>query len=188
MQCITIETRCVQWTRFAVHFMGCHHFLEEISFGTSVNLKFNHKFISIVVLWPVNRNRCASSCIVRWTLQFLGVSGECIKFHIYRPEIEFCITDLTLNFTIKQTFFHLREVFILNKFKRFHSFSCHWKSIKLITFCHRDNDNFPSFIEYIAKYWQNLRSNCDFVWKYYESLFMLFARNLCWIHFSWHFS
>lgn len=142
------------------------------SFGTSVNLKFNHKFISIVVLWPVNRNRCASWCIVRWTLHFLGISGECIKFHIYRPEIEFCITDLTLNFTIKQTLFHLREVFILNKFKRFHSFSCHWKSIKLITFCHRDNDNFPSFIEYIAKYWQNLCSK-----------FMWFRLKILWITF-----
>lgn len=101
--------RCVHWTRFTVHFMGCHHFLQEISFGTSVNLEFNHKFISIVVLCPVNRSRCALCIVVhcamniafsgcfRWMYQipYLSSTGNWILHHWFGTKFYYKVRFLS---------------------------------------------------------------------------------------------
>lgn len=101
--------RCVHWTRFAVHFMGCHHFLQEISFGTSVNLEFNHKFISIVVLCPVNRSLCALCIVVhcamniafsgcfRWMYQipYLSSTGNWILHHWFGTKFYYKVRFLS---------------------------------------------------------------------------------------------
>lgn len=188
MQCITIDTLCSLNTAFAEHFMGCHHFLQEISFGTSVNLEFNHKFISIFVLCPVNRSRCALCIVVhcamniafsgcfRWMYQipYLSSTGNWILHHWFGTK-----------FYYKVRFLSFAQSF---RFEQIQMVPFIFMSLKI----NQINNILPSWQwQFSFIHWINCKILTESALKIhvisFENIlnqFSCYSLEICWIHFQ----